>query len=141
MSQNNITKNNLNTVYAGVDIAKLTLELNLGGTIHTLGYETKDHIRVLKLLAAAEKALSATKVHVILEATGGYEAALVRVLHKAGQPVSVIQPSRIRHFAFAKNQRAKSDPIDARILTQFGEAIRPAPTAAPTTAQVHLSVL
>ena len=141
MSQNNITKNNLNTVYAGVDVAKATLEMDLGGGIHTLGNETKDHIRILKLLAAAEKAQPGTKVHVILEATGGYEAALVRALHKAGQPVSVIQPSRVRHFAYAKNQRAKSDPIDARILTQFGEAIRPAPTAAPSTAQIHLSVL
>jgi transposase len=141
MSQNNITKNNLNTVYAGVDVAKATLELDLGGVIHALGNETKDHTRILKLLAAAEKAQPGTKVHVILEATGGYEAALVRALHKAGQPVSVIQPSRVRHFAYAKNQRAKSDPIDARILTQFGEAIRPAPTAAPSTAQIHLSVL
>jgi transposase len=141
MSQNNITKNNLNTVYAGVDVAKATLELDLGGVIHTLGNEAKDHIRILKLLAAAEKAQPGTKVHVILEATGGYEAALVRALHKAGQPVTVIQPSRVRHFAYAKNQRAKSDPIDARILTQFGEAIRPAATAAPSTAQIHLSVL
>ena len=141
MSQNNITKNNLNTIYVGVDVAKATLEMDLGGVIHTLGNEIKDHTRILKLLVGAEKAQPGTKVHVILEATGGYEAALVSALHKAGQPVSVIQPSRVRHFAYAKNQRAKSDPIDAGILSQFGEAIRPDPTTAPSTAQIHLSVL
>ena len=141
MSQNNITKVNTNTIYSGVDVAKATLELNLGGTTYNLANEAKDHTRILKLLAAAEKAQPGTKVHVIVEATGGYEAALVCALHEAGQPVSVIQPSRVRHFAYAKNQRAKSDPIDARILSQFGEAIRPAPTAPPSAAQIHLGVL
>jgi transposase len=141
MSQNNITNNNPNTIYAGVDVAKATLEMDLGGVVHNLGNETKDHARILKLLTAAEKARAGAKVHVVLEATGGYEAALVRALHEAGQPVSVIQPSRVRHFAYAKNQRAKSDPIDARILSQFGEAIRPAPAAAPSTAQIHLGLL
>ena len=141
MSQNNITNSNLNIIYAGVDVAKARLELNLGGVTHTFTNETKGHTRILKLLAGAEKAQVGTKVHVILEATGGYEAALVCALHEAGQPVSVIQPSRVRHFAYAKNQRAKSDPIDARILSQFGEAIRPAPTAPPSAAQTHLGVL
>jgi transposase len=141
MSQNNITKNNLNSIYAGVDIAKTTLEMDLGGVTHALGNQTRDHTRILKLLGGAEKAQPGTKVHVILEATGGYEAMLVRALHEAGQPVSVIQPSRVRHFAYAKNRRAKSDPIDARILSQFGEAIRPAPTAVPGAAQIHLELL
>jgi len=141
MSQNNISKNNLNTIWVGVDVAKATLEMDLGGVIHKLGNETKDHTRIVKLLGRAEKALAGSKVHVILEATGGYEVALVRALHEAGRLVSVIQPSRVRHFAYAKNQRAKSDPIDARILSQFGEAIRPAPTPPPSTAQIHLSVL
>src|SRR5438034_4830215 len=107
MSQNNLTP----IIYAGVDIAKATLELSLGGAIHNFANEAKDHARILKLLAAAEKAQPGTKVHVILEATGGYEAALVGALHGAGQLVSVIQPSRVRHFAYAKNQRAKTDPI------------------------------
>jgi transposase len=141
MSQNNITKVNTNTIYSGVDVAKATLELNLGGTTYNLANEAKDHTRILKLLVSAEKAQPRTKVHVIVEATGGYEAALVRVLHKAGQPVSVIQPSRVRHFAYAKNQRAKTDPIDARVLTDFGQAIRPAPTPPPSAAQIHLAEL
>jgi transposase len=140
MSQNNINPNP-NTVYSGIDVAKATLELNLGGTTYNLANEAKDHTRILKLLAAVEKAQPGTKVHVVLEATGGYETALVRALHEAGQPLSVIQPSRVRHFAYAKNQRAKTDPIDAGVLTDFGRAIRPVPTAPPSAAQIHLAEL
>jgi transposase len=101
MSQNNITNNNLTTIYSGVDVAKATLELNLRGVTHNLANDAKDHARILKLLTDAEKAQGGTKVQVILEATGGYEAALVCALHEASQPVSVIQPSRVRHFAYA----------------------------------------
>ena len=90
------------------------------------------------MLAAAEAARPGYKIHVIVEATGGYEAALVEALHRAGRRVSVIQPSRVRHFANAKNKRAKSDPIDAAILAAFGEAIQPPPTPPPSAAQTHL---
>jgi len=137
MSQNNKTNNNI-TFYAGVDIAKATLELNVGGTSSSLTNEAKGHARILKLLAAAEAARPGYKIHVIVEATGGYEAALVEALHHAGRRVSVIQPSRVRHFANAKNKRAKSDPIDAAILAAFGEAIQPPPTPPPSAAQTHL---
>jgi len=136
MSQNN--KTNSPIFYAGIDIAKATLELNVGGTSSSLTNETKGHARILKLLARAEAARPGYKVHVIVEATGGYEAALVEALHGAGLRVSVIQPSRVRHFANAKNKRAKSDPIDAAILTAFGEAIEPPPTPSPSAAQAHL---
>lgn len=140
MSQNNKTNNNL-TFYAGVDIAKATLELNVEGTSSSLTNEAKGHARILKLLTAAETARPGYKIHVIVEATGGYEAALVEALHHAGRRVSVIQPSRVRHFANAKNKRAKSDPIDAAILAAFGEAIQPSPMPSPSAAQTHLMKL
>ena len=137
MSQNNKT-NNILTFYAGIDIAKATLELNVEGTSSGLTNEAKGHARILKLLAGAEAARPGYKIHVIVEATGGYEALLVEALHGAGLRVSVIQPSRVRHFANAKNQHAKNDPIDAAILAAFGEAIQPLPTPPPSPAQTHL---
>jgi transposase len=134
MSQNN---NNL-TFYAGVDIAKATLELNVGAVSSSLTNDPQGHARILKLLAAAEAARPGYKIHVIVEATGGYEAVLVEALHRAGRRVSVVQPSRVRHFANAKNKRAKSDPIDAAILAAFGQAIQPQPTLPSSAAQTHL---
>ena len=135
MSQNN--NNNL-TFYAGIDIAKATLELRVGGASSGVSNDPKGHARILKLLVAAEAARPGYKIHLILEATGGYEAALVETLHGAGVRLSIIQPSRVRHFARAKNKHAKSDPIDATVLAAFGEAIQPPPTPPPTAAQTHL---
>jgi len=137
MSQNN----NTTILYAGIDIAKATLELSLAGISHSLDNDPKGHARILKLLAAAEKACPGKKIHVILEATGGYEAALCKALHSAGRILSVIQPARVRHFARATNQYAKTDPIDAALLVAFGQAIAPAPTPPPSPAQSHLAEL
>jgi transposase len=137
MSQNN----NITTLYAGIDIAKATLQLRLGGATQNLTNDPKGHACILKRLSAAEAAQPGSQVHVILEATGGYEAALVKALHAAGRTLSVIQPSRVRHFAHAKCQHAKSDPIDAEVLADFGQAIQPLPTPPPSAAQMHLAEL
>lgn len=136
MSQTNHT-----IIYAGIDLAKATLELNLEGTTSRLCNDAKGHRRILQRLRAVEAARPGSKVHVILEATGGYEASLCSALHEAGHTLSVLQPARVRHFAEAKNAHAKTDRIDAAILTDFGGAIRPAPTPPPSAAQTHLAVL
>src|SRR5258707_9315236 len=136
MSQTNFT-----ILYAGIDVAKATLQLSLEGAAYGLANEAKGHARILKLLTAAEKSRPGCRVQVILEATGGYEAALCGALHAAGRILSLIQPSRVRHFASAKSEHAKTDAIDAAVLVAFGEAIAPAPTPPPSPAQSHLSVL
>jgi transposase len=136
MSQNNPT-----ILYAGIDIAKDTLQLSLCGASENLPNDARGHARLLRLLCAAEAARPGAKVHVILEATGGYEAALCAALHAAGKVLSLIQPLRVRHFARAKGEQAKTDPIDADVLAAFGEAMRPAPTPAPSAAQTHLAAL
>ena len=73
---------------------------------------------------------------VLLEATGGYEQAVVRVLHAAGIAVSVLEAGRVRHFARAQGQRAKTDPIDAAVLADYGRAFKP-PATLPASPQQH----
>ncbi|CAN5308148.1 IS110 family transposase [soil metagenome] len=136
-----MSQNNLTMIYAGIDVAKATLALSLSGASHSFPNDAQGHAAIVRLFAAAEKIHPGSKVQGILEATAGYEAALVRALHQAGCALSVIQPSRARHFAHARNQRAKTDPIDASVLAAFGAAIRPEPTAPPTAAQAHLAAL
>src|SRR5436190_23735721 len=121
MSQNNNTTN-----YVGVDIAKQTLAFDGVGRRQELLNDAQGHRRLIGLLSK-----SAQPLHVILEASGGYEQALVRALHEANIPVSVVEPFRVRSFARAKGLRAKTDPIDASVLRAFGEAIRPQPSLAP----------
>ena len=136
-----MSQNNIPTLYAGIDVAKDTLQLSLCGASENLPNEAKGHARILRLLSAAEAARPGAKVHIILEATGGYEAALCAALHAAGKTLSLLQPARVRHFARAKGEQAKTDPIDAAVLAAFGEALRPAPTPAPSAAQTHLGEL
>ncbi|MBI3415144.1 MAG: IS110 family transposase [Verrucomicrobia bacterium] len=125
----------MTTIYTGLDIAKLNLQLHLAGRVHDLPNTATGHRRLLKLLAAQPA------VHVICEATGGYERAAVAALHEASVPVSVLNPARVRHFARATGQRAKTDHIDAAVLTAYGQALQPKPTAPRTEQEQQLAEL
>jgi len=56
---------------------------------------------------------------VVLEATGGYQTALVNALHQEAIPVKVVNPRQVRDFARSMNKLAKTDKIDAAILAEF----------------------
>lgn len=60
-----------------------------------------------------------------LEASGRYERLAVSELASAGLPVVVLNPAQVRHYGQALGQRAKTDPIDARLIALFVEAVRP----------------
>lgn len=118
-------------IYAGLDIAKANFQLHWAGRFHDLPNTAVGHERLLVLLRFHQ-------VHVICEATGGYERDLVSVLHAAGISVSVLNPARVRHFARATGQLAKTDRIDAAILTAYGQRLHPAPTSPRSTEEQEL---
>jgi len=62
----------------------------------------------------------------VLEATGAYWCRLALDLHTAGYPVAVINPAQAHYFAKAQLRRSKTDALDAQMLAQFGERMRPA---------------
>jgi len=62
---------------------------------------------------------------IVLEATGGYEVALVAVLAQAGLPAVVVNPRQVRQFARSLGRLAKTDAIDAEVLVQFGVHVAP----------------
>ena len=64
---------------------------------------------------------------IVLDATGGYQRAVVAALAAARRPVAVGNPRHARAFAKATGQRAKTAALDARALAQFAEAVRPPP--------------
>jgi transposase len=125
----------MTTIYVGLDIAKLNLQLHLTGRCYDLPNTASGHRRLLKLLAAQPG------VQVVCEATGGYEREVVDALHQAGVPVSVLNPARVRHFARAQGQRAKTDRIDAAVLSAYGQAFQPKATPPPTATQQQLTEL
>lgn len=122
-------------VYAGVDVAKATLQLHLQGR-QTEFANTPAGLP--RLLAQLRKVPA---VQVVCEATGGYEQPMVRALHAAHIPVSVANPAQVRAAARARGQRAKSDPLDADGLADYGRRFEPAPTPPSTATQDKLVAL
>ena len=137
MSQNTpqTMNQNIPAVYAGLDIAKASLQLHFQGKSSDLPNTTSGHTHLVQRLAAVPG------VQVVCEATGGYERAVVAALHAAAIPVSVINPARVRQFARASGKLAKTDPIDAAMLTAFGQALAPEPTAPRTATEIKLAAL
>jgi transposase len=58
---------------------------------------------------------------VVLEATGGYEIAVMAALLGADIPVALVNARRVRDFARALGKEAKTDAIDAGVLADFAE--------------------
>jgi transposase len=78
---------------------------------------------------------------IVLEATGGYQAAAAAALAVAGMNVAVVNPRQVRDFAKATGRLAKTDALDAAVLAHFAEAIRPEAQAMPDEATLHLQAL
>lgn len=64
---------------------------------------------------------------IVLEATGGYQAAVVAGLGLAKLSVAVVNPRQVRDFAKAAGRLAKTDALDADVLARFGEVMKPQP--------------
>jgi len=110
-------------VYVGIDVAKAHLDLAWEQDHCRLPNDARGHRALVKRLRQWS-----TSVHVICEASGGYERGLVLALAQAQIDCSRVQASRVRQYARACGLLAKTDAIDARLLARFGEAIAPRPT-------------
>ena len=81
-------------------------------------------------------------VLIVLEATGGYETACVIALLEAGHPsLAVVNPRQVRDFAKAQGKLAKTDRVDAQVIAEFAEAIRPTPRSFKDAQQQRLETL
>jgi transposase len=104
------------SVVVGIDVAKAHLEVTALGA--KLGAECFDndaegHTALVAVLQPLGVAL------VVMEATGGYEAALACALQAAGLVVAVVNPKHARDFAKSMGRLAKTDRIDARTLAEL----------------------
>lgn len=117
----------MGTHWVGIDVAKTGLDVarSDGATVTHHANNAAGIAEVLALLADDGPA------GIVLEATGGYEQAVVTQVWAAGLPVSVINPEQTRSFARALGTRAKTDALDARMLAQFGARMQPEPRPQP----------
>jgi transposase len=78
---------------------------------------------------------------IVVEATGGYQRAVVEALFVAGLAVAVVNPARVRQFARACGLLAKTDKLDAWMLAVFGQRVQPRLYAGKSEAEKQLSAL
>lgn len=78
---------------------------------------------------------------IVLEATGGFERAVVVALSEAGLPVAVVNPRQVRDYAKATGRLAKTDALDAHMLAEFARAVQPSVRDALSTRQQALADL
>jgi transposase len=78
---------------------------------------------------------------IVVEASGGYQRAVVEGLFHAGLCVAVVNPARVRQFARACGLLAKTDKLDAQVLAVFGQRVQPKPYTGKSETEKHLGAL
>lgn len=108
-------------IFVGIDVAKDVLDVALrpSGAHWSVANSEPGIAHLLQQLASPAPTL------IVLEATGGYERAVVGALAAAQLPVVVANPRQVRELARASGQLAKTDTLDAGILALFAERVRP----------------
>lgn len=109
--------------FIGIDVSKTDLDLAQWGETNVNRY-ANEAIGIAALVD--ELGTQPAIALIVIEASGGFEQALVSELAAASLPVVVVNPTRVRNFARAIGQLAKTDPIDARVIAHFAQAVRPA---------------
>ena len=112
-------------MYVGIDVSKHHLDVALldaaSGEL-----QRERHLNSARGHRALLERLSKQPLErVVLEASGGYERALLRRLQEAAQPVVCVNPRQVRDFARALGRLAKTDRIDAEVLALFAARIQP----------------
>jgi transposase len=123
--------------FVGIDIAKAQLDIALRPTGERWAVANDD----LGIAALVTRLQALHPTLIVLEATGGYQRAVVAALAAAGLPVVVVNPRQARDFAKATGQLATTDALDARALAHVAEAVRPRPRPLPDAQAEELRAL
>jgi transposase len=109
------------TIYAGVDVAKEELVVCVlpGGQRITVDRDDQGLTKLLRFFQQHGVEC------VIVEATGGYEAAVTAACLEANLQTCLVNPRQVRDFARGMGRLAKNDRLDAEILALFGQCVRP----------------
>jgi transposase len=116
------------TIYRGVDVSKQHLDVD--GLKKRI---TNQGAQIGAFLAALPP-----EVHLVCEASGGYEQTLLRTAWQAGRAVSVVMPARVRAYARSCGQEAKTDRLDCALLSRFGAERRPCATPVPNVVRQQI---
>lgn len=123
---------NKEQIYAGVDISKDFLDVAIVDSDEKWRFANNQS----GIMKAIKVFKGMTQVMAVFESTGGLELSLWLALTQAGINAASINPRQIRNFAQAKGKLAKTDNIDAQIIAQYGQAMKPKPQFVPDTQEL-----
>jgi transposase len=125
------------SVFIGIDVSKTHLDIAAQeeGDFWSV---TNDSEGIRKLIQQLEQFKPQL---IVLESTGGLERPALFALDRAGFPVALVNPRRVREFAKAIGLLAKTDKLDARLLARFARDVKPARTILPNADEQNLSAL
>jgi transposase len=108
------------TICAGIDTGKRKLDVALNGSSEQLQIDNtaEGHKALLDWLRRHRVK------RIGIEASGGYEQAVVAEMRRKGFVVVVFQPAQVRAFAKFHQQRAKNDKIDAALIATCTAAVK-----------------
>ena len=114
------------TCYVGVDVSKASLDVYRPDTRAFIQFDNNSEgtEELSKKLNRKRK-----RTVVVMEATGGYEKMLLHQLENFGIEAAVVNPRRVRDFAKGIGIDAKTDPIDAQVISRYGQVVEPAVVA------------
>ena len=123
--------------YVGIDVSKGRLDVAVLGERQ----EKKVDNTVQGIAQLVEWMQALQPELIVVEATGGYQRAMVEALFRAGLSVAVVNPACVRQFARACGLLAKTDKLDAQVLAVFGQRVQPKPYTGKSEAEKHLGAL
>lgn len=133
-----MTQQNTNTTpihYVAIDVSKATLQVQDDHRSFAADNDPKGHRKLLSHLKTCQNPL------VVFEASGGYERALCQFLHKKAVPLAMVNPARVRDFARSEGMRAKTDPIDTKMILAFAKSKALQAMEAPSGTCLKLAAL
>lgn len=127
---------NQSVVYIGVDVAKGHLDVSWAQEARRFANDKSGRAALVAWIKQSPAA-----VQLICEASGGYEQALLELLHQRQVKITLVQANRVRQYARAAGILAKTDKVDARVLSCFGAAMQPQPSVPRSAEQKQLREL
>jgi len=121
----------MTTVYVGVDVAKAKLDGAVAWTAQerqALGQFDNNESGIGQLAKRVTKLCRAqgeVTLHLVVEPTGGYEGRLLNFAYAQGWAVTLVNPLQVRRWAEGMGVRAKTDRVDADVLSWYGAATAP----------------
>jgi len=112
--------------YIAIDISKATLQIQDEHQSFTTQNNPDGYPQLFTHIKTCQNPL------VVLEASGGYERGICEFLHKKEVPLAVLNPARVRDFARSEGVRAKTDPIDTKMILALAKSKNIQAIAAPS---------